>query len=81
LEGLKPENVAERERVLTEAKRWAQERVASRCRCGGQLLVIAQEGDGGACGSRISVNITYRHKCPDCFATATSSVTLDDDDF
>ena len=52
------------------AKRWVQERVASRCRCGGQLLVIAQESDGRACGARISVDITYRHKCPDCFATA-----------
>mmetsp|Transcript_3329 Transcript_3329/g.6938 ORF Transcript_3329/g.6938 Transcript_3329/m.6938 type:complete len:83 (-) Transcript_3329:7-255(-) len=73
-----PDEIA---RIMAAAKKYNQDRISKSCRCGGKLLVIGQYGGGGACGSRISVDIEYQHKCPKCGATCTSSVTYDDDDF
>ena len=81
LPGADPANRAERDRILRLAKKWKQENVSMNCACSraGRLLVIGQGGSGGACGSSISVDVDYAHKCPECFATATSSATLRDD--
>jgi len=84
-----PAAATERARILKLSKKWLQDRVSMRCGtqgCKGRLLVIDQPsarqgGGGGACGSSISVDIEYAHKCPECFATATSSESLKDVDF
>ena len=81
--GLLPENKVERDRILVQSKRWLQDQVGEHCsNCRTRtMFVISQGGTGGACGASISVTNDYQHKCPDCFATTTSSVTYNDDDF
>lgn len=70
-----------KEDILKAAKKYKQENIAIWCpnckkNC---LLVIGQEGSGGACGASISVDITYNHACPTCLAKGTSSVSYNDD--
>ena len=81
--GMLSKNKVERDRILAQSKKWLQDRVGENCRnCRTHtMFVIAQGGTGGACGASISVTNNYQHKCPNCFATSTSSVTYNDDDF